>query len=147
MDPLIATVVAVQALSASIYGQPSYFHLARCGGCGCPSFQQPCSLCNHYPMGERVVAPERPLFTCEQFEKRIAASGVSGLKGVAGNIATWYARANRNTVAYKLGGEWGAYKKKTDQFLADAQVMTGLASAADIYQAVAIENRVLSAAR
>lgn len=142
MTNLIGTIVAIRALSKSIYGEPSPFHLARCGGCMGPSFGQPCALCDYYPMGERYLAPEKPRFTCEGFEKRISVTGADGPNGRPGNIATWYARYFCRVVAYKNGG---IFKQKTDRFIADSQDLAGLASAAEIYQAVTVENRTLSA--
>lgn len=50
-----------------------YFHLSPCGGCGCPMWQQPCAICDHYPMG--AYRREVPLTTKEQWCSAVKKHG------------------------------------------------------------------------
>lgn len=67
----------------------SPFHLQACGGCGVPSFQQPCLLCGYYPMGADKGTWNPKTATFEQFSRMIEKSGPDGR---GGNVATWHAR-------------------------------------------------------
>lgn len=78
-------------------GKESHLHLASCGGCGCPSFGQPCAVCDYYPMGASDPFHDGKQRTLKDFKKAVAASGPGG----TGNIASWYYSDRRKTVAYK----------------------------------------------
>jgi hypothetical protein len=134
---ILSDIAAIRALSQQHLDRQSYFHLGPCGGCGAPSFQQPCALCGFYPMGETVVEPESPRFTCDQFEKTVRQSGY--VRG-EGNLATWHARAFEKTVAFR---EQTTYANMVGRFVAAAQCQKMAATPAEIYQAVAIERRTL----
>jgi len=64
----------------------SGFHLSACGGCGAPSFQQPCPLCGFYPMGEDKGTWSPRTAGYEAFAAAVERSGPGGQDG---NIATW----------------------------------------------------------
>lgn len=68
----------------------SPFHLSKCGGCGAPSFQQPCSLCGFYPYGSYKGHWTPKEATKEQFEAMVERSGPDGKDGT---VATWHARS------------------------------------------------------
>jgi len=59
----------------------SPFHLQACGGCGCPSFRQPCTLCGFYPLGADKGTWHPKEATPEQFERMIERSGPDGRDG------------------------------------------------------------------
>jgi len=80
----------------------SPFHLAPCGGCGGPSFGQPCAICNFYPMG-----PDKGIW-----HPTVASEGYfldlvdkSGPDGRGGNIATWLLSSYKRTPDYRQRGE------------------------------------------
>lgn len=89
-----ASVEAIARFSEVMTLRRSPFHLNACGGCGVPSFQQPCSLCGHYPMGEKPVLRQRPF---EDFAAMIERSGPGEANGT---IATWHAREEFRSVAW-----------------------------------------------
>jgi len=68
----------------------SPFHLSKCGGCGAPSFQQPCSLCGFYPYGSNKGHWDPREATREQFSAMVERSGPDGKDGT---VATWHARS------------------------------------------------------
>ena len=134
-------VAAVRSLYQETMGRECPFHLAPCGQCGGPSFQQPCSLCGYYPMGVRAKKPERPWMSCEAFERVIDRSGIDQ-KG--GNIATWYARTFERSVAHR---ESLHYREEVSDFVLKAQRMEGLPTAREIYDLVAVQEKSLMAPR
>jgi hypothetical protein len=75
----------------------SPFHLSACGGCGCPSFQQPCSLCSYWPSGSQKGTWSPKTATREQFVAMVERSGPGG---GGGTIATWHARSRFTSVAW-----------------------------------------------
>lgn len=91
----------------------SPLHLAACGGCGGPSFQQPCPLCNFYPMGSDKGVWHPRTASRQFFCDRVAASASDG----AGNLATWVLSASRKTVAY---AQSYAFRQRLDGALAEA---------------------------
>ena len=91
----------------------SPLHLAACGGCGGPSFQQPCPLCNFYPMGSDKGQWHPRTASRQFFCDRVAASASDG----AGNLATWVLFASRKTVAY---AQSYAFRQRLDGALAEA---------------------------
>jgi hypothetical protein len=102
IENLIDGVEAVGRFDEQRHGRHSPFHLTACGGCGCPAFQQPCSLCGYYPMGadKGYYSPKEA--TREMFCTMVDRSGPGGRDGT---IATWHAVArkrryeDKNTVA------------------------------------------------
>lgn len=69
----------------------SPFHLSSCGGCGAPSFQQPCPLCRYYPRGSDKGYYEPKVATKQMFCEMIDRSGPEGRDGT---IATWLIKNN-----------------------------------------------------
>lgn len=65
----------------------AHITIDRCGGCGGPAYQQPCAICNFYPMGENkgIYSPE--IATLEDF---ISSISRCALPGTQPNLATWY---------------------------------------------------------
>lgn len=114
----------------SLYGFRSPFHLAACGGCGGPAFQQPCSLCGFYPMGPDKGRPRPELGTRERFCESVERSGPDG---VGGNLATWYAVSDRKTVAYSNGG---GFRALADAWHGKAAAMQGLPLPGDVWDLV-----------
>lgn len=91
IDTLQEGIEAVARFNEKKSCRRSPFHLAACGGCGGPSFRQPCTLCNFYPMGadKGVYYPEHA--TKEMFCSMVERSGPGGR---GGTIATWHAINN-----------------------------------------------------
>lgn len=107
----------------------SPFHLSPCGGCGGPSFGQPCALCGHYPMG----GPDpRPPATPERFSQAVKNS----MPGGTGNLATWYFGDFKKRVSYK---PFSPYKSKVDALIAEGAGMTDLPDAEAVWKHVAVE--------
>ena len=100
MDPRTAVFEAVEGI-ARLYERSmltrSPLHLAACGGCGGPTFQQPCPLCSYYPMGSDKGHWHPHAATREFFCEKVAASAPDG----TGNLATWVLGQKKRTVAYK----------------------------------------------
>jgi hypothetical protein len=79
------------------------FHLSPCGGCGLPSWQQPCPVCDWYPYQGGQY------WTKEYNEKQRAAIQNSNYTEEGwvikhnriGNIALWALGRARNTIAWK----------------------------------------------
>lgn len=94
---VVDAVERIAQLSERSFLSRSPLHLARCGGCAGPSFQQPCPLCSFYPMGADKGSWHPARASREFFCEKVAASAPGG----AGNLATWVmAQANRS-VAYR----------------------------------------------
>lgn len=84
-------IEAVAELEESLLLTESHLHLQRCGGCGGPAYQQPCAICNYYPMGSDKGYYSPKLATFDHFNAGVERSGPGG-KG--GNFATWYFRTS-----------------------------------------------------
>lgn len=69
----------------------SPFHLSACGGCGAPSFQQPCPLCRYYPRGSDKGYYHPEVATKQMFCTMVDKSGPGGADGT---IATWLIKNN-----------------------------------------------------
>lgn len=95
---------------------PSPLHLAACGGCGGPSFQQPCPLCGFYPMGADKGRWHPETSSRRFFCDKVAGSAPQG----AGNLATWVLSASRKTVAYAQNPR---FREQLDAALADAVLL------------------------
>lgn len=95
---------------------PSHLHLAACGGCGGPSFQQPCPLCGFYPMGADQGRWYPHSATRHFFCEQVAATAAKG----TGNIATWVLSACKTTVAYS---QTTAFRQRLDAALAEAALL------------------------
>lgn len=100
MDPRTAVSEAVESI-ARLYERSmltrSPLHLAACGGCGGPSFQQPCPLCSYYPMGSDKGQWHPRTASREFFCEKVADSAPAG----TGNLATWVIAQKKRTVAYR----------------------------------------------
>lgn len=100
MDPRTAVSEAVESI-ARLYEQSmlkrSPLHLSACGGCGGPSFQQPCPLCSYYPMGSDKGQWHPRTASREFFCDKVAESAPAG----TGNLATWVLAQKKRTVAYR----------------------------------------------
>ena len=106
-------VERIAQLSERSFLARSPLHLARCGGCGGPSFQQPCPLCSYYPMGADKGTWHPVRASREYFCEKVAASAPSG----AGNVATWVLRQATRSVAYR---EDLSFRRVADAALAQA---------------------------
>ena len=67
-----------------------WFHLIACGGCGAPAFQQPCTVCDYYPMGDaeeqrEARADMRQGMPFTQAELKFILQVED-----SGNVASWY---------------------------------------------------------
>lgn len=98
MDIARDGVEAVARFYEKTFHRGTPFHLAPCGGCGAPSFSQPCAICNYYPMGrdKGIYSPHDA--TIDQFTASVDRSGPYGQRG---NLATWYLASYRRTVAHQ----------------------------------------------
>ena len=65
----------------------SNINITRCGGCGGPAYQQPCALCNFYPMGTDRGTYSPKVATLDYFKSAVE---LSGSPGTSPNLATWY---------------------------------------------------------
>lgn len=101
----------------------SPFHLARCGGCGGPAWQQPCALCGHYPMGR---PDPRPACSKDRFVAVVRGSAPNG----EGNVATW---ALKHILKDRMPEGVSAWE--------------GLPSPETVFDAIATENRVATRQR
>lgn len=126
------TVEAVAQLYETEHLVASPFHLSKCGGCGAPAYQQPCSLCGFYPRGSDKGHWSPKKATREDFLGMVERSGPGGRDGT---LATWHARnAWENRVgitreAARAAGE-AAAQKAAGVVCCDAD---------DAWEAVAVE--------
>lgn len=88
IDELQDGIETVARFHEKRYGLKSPFHLSKCGGCGCPAFQQPCLMCGFYPMGIHKGHWSPKEATKEMFCSMVERSGPGGADGT---IATWHA--------------------------------------------------------
>lgn len=90
LEQVKATIETVARFDERERLDHSPFHLSACGGCGAPSFQQPCSLCGYYPYGadRGTWFPKKASFA--DFAIMVRKSGPGGQNGT---IATWHARS------------------------------------------------------
>ncbi len=133
MSP-IETIEAVARLRERWTPVRSPFHLQACGGCGGPSFQQPCTLCGFYPMGRDKGIWHPEVATREYFEASVDRSGVNR---VGGNLATW------NVRSMERAGQRGSRSDEMEAaariapLLARAQALRGLTSPGEMFDVVA----------
>jgi len=102
-----------------------YFHLTPCGGCGQPSFQQPCPLCGYYPMGNDPAERER----CS------GPTREDWLRMVRGNVALWYVSRGRRTLSWKTDS---MFRESIERLEDEARAMKQ-PSPEEIYDAVMSE--------
>jgi len=111
----------------------SYFHLNPCGGCGCPSFGQPCAVCGHYPRGERPTPVTTSLEErADRFRRSVLASAPEG----KGNIATWYFKNLRKTVAYEKSP---SFRQKADLLFTKGTWMGALPDPDAVFRHVVVD--------
>lgn len=96
-DRARAGVEAVAQFMEVEFMRQSPFHLASCGGCGGPSFGQPCAICGYYPMGTNKGAWSPRVATKEIFVEAVRRSGPGGKDG---NLATWLLQSEAKLMAY-----------------------------------------------
>ena len=113
----------------------SPFHLASCGGCGAPAFQQPCSICSYYPRGADKGTWHPKAATRDIFIEAVECSG-PGRTG--GTIATWHARRHENTASE-------AYRAKV-RALVEAASMLEMPDAGTVWDVVAAERSLVRGA-
>jgi hypothetical protein len=85
----------------------------RCGGCGGPAYQQPCAICNFYPMGENKGNYSPKVATLDHFTSAVERSAPAG---TASNLATWFFKSKfeRITVMRHLVPDMIAEAAKLD---------------------------------
>lgn len=86
IDALFDLVERIAREAERVTLRESPFHLDPCGGCGAPSFQQPCLVCGFYPMGSNKGHWSPKVCSREHFVAHVARSAPEG----RGNLATWY---------------------------------------------------------
>lgn len=128
IEKLKEGVEAVARFDERKFGYRSPFHLSACGGCGCPSFQQPCKLCGYYPMGIDRGTWNPKEATKEMFCSMVERSGPGGRDGT---IATWHAVSNMK-------------KYETRDDVAAAAAGIEVPSAADYWDAVVVDDLSIS---
>lgn len=110
------SVERIARLSERTFLSRSPLHLAPCGGCGGPAFQQPCPLCSYYPMGPDKGTWHPKRASREFFCEKVAASAPAG----AGNLATWVLAQAFASPAYR---EISSYRRAADLSMAEAADM------------------------
>jgi hypothetical protein len=128
IDKLQEAVEAVGRFDERKFAHRSHFHLVACGGCGCPAFQQPCSLCRFYPMGADKGTYSPNVATKEMFCSMVERSGPGGRDGT---IATWHAVSRKNR-----------WEDKNDVALAASHI--DVPSAAEFWDAVVVDGRSIN---
>ena len=113
----------------------SPFHLAPCGGCGAPSFQQPCMMCGFYPMGTPTAADISPPAKREAFVRAVEGSMPEG----RGNLATWYLSSRRKTVAYDKSPR---YREEVEATVRTAALVADLPDAGAVFDHVKAGGRM-----
>lgn len=86
-ESLKKAVEDIARLEEKLFLKESPFHLQSCGGCGAPSFQQPCIVCNYYPRGSDKGTWHPNEATIDHFRRSVEKSGPDGKNGT---LATWY---------------------------------------------------------
>jgi hypothetical protein len=128
--PLVDAVERIGRMVEAGMKVRSPFHLAACGGCGGPSFQQPCPHCRFYPMGDAEAQRARtPKLTAEQFRGNVERTAPDG----TGNLATWLVASQRSSAAHR---PHSAFAARTDALMAEAARMEGLPSPDAVYATV-----------
>ena len=84
-----------------------YFHLSPCGGCGMPTWQQPCPVCGYYPMGNVSEEQER----CRPYQDK---GRWLRLVKRHGSIAAWYWAGRKRTVAWS--SNW-SFREETEALI------------------------------
>lgn len=123
VEVLIEGIEQVARFHERRFGSRSPFHLMTCGGCGCPAFQQPCSLCGYYPMGQDRGTWNPKVATKEMFCEMVERSGPGGREGT---IATWHALSSLQ-------------KYENRETIATAASLVDVPSASDYWDAVVVE--------
>lgn len=131
IEQLIEGIEQVARFHEKRFGRQSPLHLAACGGCGCPAFQQPCSLCRYYPMGSDKGTWNPKVATKELFCSMVDKSGPEGRDGT---IATWHALSSLQ-------------KYENRERLVAAASTIDVPSAADYWDAVCVHELSLSRPR
>lgn len=131
IEQLIEGIEQVARFHEKRFGRQSPFHLGACGGCGCPAFQQPCSLCRYYPMGMEKGTWHPKVATKELFCSMVEKSGPEGRNGT---IATWHALSSLQQ-----------YEDR-ERLVAAASTID-VPPAADYWDAVCVEGLTLSRPR
>ncbi len=119
------TIVALQARVRALDERCRYFHLTRCE-CGAPCFQQPCSICGFYPMGDYAKQAARVAGkgTRERFVDSVEDHP---------NIGVWFVMGRYvGTVAWKQDPDFRVEIEALTESIA-AQVEPPWPSAAEIY--------------
>jgi hypothetical protein len=91
-----SAIEAIGKLEEHFLLRRSHLHINRCGGCGGPAYQQPCAICNFYPMGQDKGNYSPKVATLEHFKSAVERSG---LAGSTCNLATWYFRSRFERVS------------------------------------------------
>lgn len=128
VEQLVEGIEQVARFYEKRFGNRSPFHLSACGGCGCPCFKQPCSLCGYYPMGFDRGTWNPKVATRELFCSMVERSGPGGSDGT---IATWHALSNLQ-------------KYESRDELVQAAAMIDVPAASEYWDAVCVEGMSLS---
>ena len=117
MDALQQTVEQMRALGRDrgIKGITSkhiaeHFQLGLCGGCGLPSWEQPCPVCGFYPYGNdprEVERCQRPGYTKGHWIRTVESYG---------GIAAWYFSGCKQTRAW----DFSEYRELIETLTAEA---------------------------
>jgi hypothetical protein len=128
-------------IRTSVYkgDRKSPFHLSPCGRCRCPVWQQPCPVCNYYPMGDMDDGHRRGTPEYDQYQARMSAGAKEkwfALVQQFGNIAVWFFQRKLKTVA----GKSETYKNMVAKYSAEAANLD-LPPAEQIWAAYSDEGR------
>lgn len=80
----------------------SSIHINRCGGCGGPTYHQPCAICNFYPIWNEKSTHSPAVATAAHFKSAIERSSHLSHEGT---LATWYFKTkfnNNSILRYSL---------------------------------------------
>lgn len=84
-------------------GGNSPFHLTPCGQCHAPVWQQPCPICDYYPMGDMDYGISKKSEEWQQRAEKLRAMAhdlyVRKIEA-AGNFGVWYFSSFKRNVAY-----------------------------------------------
>lgn len=114
----------------------SNIHINCCGGCGGPAYQQPCAICNFYPMGDDNRSYFPKVATFEHFGSSLRRSAPVGADA---NLATWYFKTKFERVTVMKG--------HVPEMIAQASKLDNMPSAETVWRIVVDEERSLRRAR
>lgn len=131
-----SAIERIGQLEEHFFLRRSHLNINRCGGCGGPAYQQPCAICNFYPMGEDKGHYSPKVATLDHFRSAIDRSAPAGM---VSNLATWYFKTRFERVTVMKG--------RVPEMIAEASKLDNMPSAETVWRIVVDEDRSLRRAR